>query len=856
MKALVIAKDSPLLQKMLFEIIKFDPEQVLIVDPESPTFSLRSAPDIIIPVGQVALDKLEITTFGIVKVAGEILDYQGVPVVPTFGAGYVEKNPHLMQKWAEDFYRAYQTMHGITALEKTNQYIVVEDALQLMDLVDQIKKAGYVAFDFETTSLKDLKTHDPDFYCTMLSLTFQQGASYIIPLFHKDSPSSKEFIETCRKELESEVFLNPDVTKIGHYVKFDMHCLTWWGIPKVAGPIHDTIVMHYLLDEHTGHKLKKLVAEFHPRYANYEDGLGKVTEYGEINFDVLAKYAAMDSDMTFRLYWQFTERLLDEDERLYILFRNLLAPATPALFAMEQRGMLIDKEHLLSSIQAVKGIIEEVEQDMLVLPAVKTFEASRAERFMRTKAEKLEEQSKKKEASLENREWALEDRIKKLKNKIFKTDKATENNKAKVKELKQMLASMKQENIEILDDMRQPIYDFEHGKLDLTKHLTEDQLNINLASPDQMNALFYGSVGFKFDVPNDQYGRPQKSTGKDVLPLLKDKTGFVDDLLAHRQLKKILSTYLEGILARTTSKHRIHGTFNQHVAKTGRLSASDPNLQNIIKRTKYKKVEEAVAMVMKCFIPPKGMNIMQADYSQAELRLMAFYSKDPVMLQAYADGEDLHALTAATTMSLTLDEFKNLPDKEKKLYRYEAKSTNFGFIFKITPEGFMEYCRTVYGVNINLKQARERQAQFFKKYAKITDYHEESIAKAKKFGYVRTLFGQKIRLPDTYSSDSAKKGHAERNSINGRIQGTAGQMMEFAIALLYIRAPWLELVNSVHDSALPYTPPDASREMAIMKETMENLPIEEYFGKSVDTVDMKVDFESSKTSWGDLEEIV
>ena len=227
MKALIItsSQSHPLLQKLLFQVLEFSPEEIVWADPEKEGFSIRSRPDVIIPVGQKALDRIE-PGLSITKTVGEVLDYNEVPVVPVFAPGYIDKNNQLFRRWAEDFYRAYQVMCGIEELAKSNQRVIVEDATILMDLIDYIKRSGYVAFDFETSSITDLKHHDPDFIVTMLTLTFQQGSSYIIPMYHEESTLSNEFLETCRDQLEKEVFLNPDVTKIGQNVKYDLHQLT------------------------------------------------------------------------------------------------------------------------------------------------------------------------------------------------------------------------------------------------------------------------------------------------------------------------------------------------------------------------------------------------------------------------------------------------------------------------------------------------------------------------------------------------------------------------------------------------------------------------------------------------------
>jgi DNA polymerase-1 len=280
-------------------------------------------------------------------------------------------------------------------------------------------------------------------------------------------------------------------------------------------------------------------------------------------------------------------------------------------------------------------------------------------------------------------------------------------------------------------------------------------------------------------------------------------------------------------------------------------------VQNIITRTKYEIVEEAVKYVKRSFTVLQGYSLFQVDYSQAELRLMAHYSQDKAMLEAYRNNQDLHELTAASARKMTLEEFKNLPPKDYKQFRYEAKAHNFGFIYKISAPGFQDYARIEYGITISRKQAQAVQNAFFELYPKILDYHKLYINKGRKFGYVRTMFGRKVRLPDLESPNGGKRGHAERNTINSPIQGTVGEMTIFAFTLLSYRLnPRVFFINTGHDSIIYYIPDELIEEtLPIIRKTMEELPIKLYFDKEL-TLPMQTDFERSKESWGQLEEYI
>ncbi len=792
-------------ESVMYDVVKIDPVNITVFDID--LFLSVGDVDVIMTIGEKALNAVT-DLRGITKYAGTIQEASGIPVVPIVSPGFVDHNPNYLRKFAEDVLVAYHISIGIKKEEVGNQYKTVTDMVTLAEVITYIKQTGYCSFDFETTELTDKVTFDPEFYCTTLSLSFQQGSSYVIPLFHEESPFDNIQLNTIFMELEKHVFGNPNITKVGHHVKFDMHCLAWCGIRSFRGPYHDTMLLHQLYDENLSHKLKDIVRDFFPRFANYEKAIKK--DWAHIPLVDLVRYNALDSDLTFRLYWVLTNILM-KDDRLYLMYRNLTAAATKAFFRTEETGMLVDKDFLTESIRNVEKLIEDQESIMRMQTAVTKFEAFKTEQFRLNTID------------------TLSNKLEKLQATEFKSKTAQLNNQKKIEDLIVQIDGLKSGTVAV-----------------------EPQF-VNFNSPEQLKELLFSKEGFNFDKPSDSYGTSD-STGADNLDHIKDKSGFIEQLMIIRQLKKIVSTYLVSILDKLDDDHYIHTNFNQHVAKTGRLSSDKPNLQNIITRTKYKVVEDSVALVKKSFIVPKGYTLVQADYSQMELRIMAHYAQEPAMIEAYRNNYDLHEITAANSRGFTIEQYRALDPKLYKQYRFEAKAENFGFIYGISPEGFKEYARTTYSLNISLKEAERRREAYFKKYPNLLKYHKMYKDKAKQFKYVRTFFGRKVHLPDIDSINSGVRGHAERNAINSPIQGTSGEMTIWAFALLSNRLrPEVLMVNEVHDAIYFYIPDNLVEEsILLIRETMEKLPLKLYFDKDIDSLPIKVDFESSKKSWKDV----
>lgn len=805
----------PILTRIMVDLVEIDPAEIqmeLWIGPQDAfDMFIEFDPEVIITCGEEIMYDLT-GKRGILAKHGHVDTSGDVTVVPILSPGYIKMHPDKLPLYVGGVVNAYHVALGITAQPAANTMRILRTFEEFEPFIEMFETTGRCSFDFETSKIGPMATFAPDFQLRTLALSFQHGSAIVLAL-EEMTPEDKQAVVEA---LNDRIFGNPDIIKVGQYIKFDMHCAILLGITKFEGLFHCTLLMSHLIDENESHKLKDMIRTFFPRYGGYEAILGEFTNWMDIPLDGLAEYNALDSDLTLRLYDLFTDMLLESDRRIYNLYRTLVAPAMKVLFRAEQTGMLIDLEYLDSAIQATEDLIASQEQKMRNHADVQRFEAIRSE----------EQKSRELVALKRKRDLESE--------KTYKTVKATGNQKFRIKEYDEKIVNIKT------------------GK----KYL--HHVPLNFSSTTQMAELLYQRDGFAFERPLDPIsGQLKTGTGKDVLLYIKDKSGFIDQLLSYRQLKLILSTYLKGIKTRLDSNHYIHTSFNQHITKTGRLSSTDPNLQNIITRTKYAIVEEAVKYVKRSFIMPQGYSLFQIDFSQAELRLMAHYSQDKAMLEAYRNNQDLHELTAASARNMTLEDFKNLPPKDYKQFRYEAKAHNFGFIYKISAPGFQDYARIEYGITISRKQAQAVQNAFFTLYPKILEYHKLYINKGRKFGYVRTMFGRKIRLPDLESPNSFKRGHAERNTINSPIQGTVGEMTIFAFTLLSYRLnPRVFFINTGHDSIIYYIPDDLVEEtLPIIKKTMEELPIKLYFDKEL-TLPMQTDFERSKESWGQLEPYV
>ena len=350
---------------------------------------------------------------------------------------------------------------------------------------------------------------------------------------------------------------------------------------------------------------------------------------------------------------------------------------------------------------------------------------------------------------------------------------------------------------------------------DLTARMNEIEARIyelageqfNISSPKQVGDILFAKMKIIDKPKKTKTG--QYVTSEEVLTQLQGKHEIVADILAFRGLKKLLSTYVDNLptLINPRTGH-IHTSFNQCITATGRLSSSDPNLQNIPVRGEDGKE------IRKAFVPEPGCQFFSADYSQIELRVMAHLSGDENMVEVFREGKDLHAATASNIYKKPIEEVSR--DERTK-----SKRANFGIIYGITVFGLSER------LNISRDESKLLLDGFFETFPKVKDYMERAKEEARQKGYVTTLFGRRRYLPDINSQNATVRGFAERNAINAPIQGTAADIIKVAMIRIHERFQRegirSKMILQVHDELnFSVYPEEKGRVEQIVLEEMQN----------------------------------
>ena len=335
--------------------------------------------------------------------------------------------------------------------------------------------------------------------------------------------------------------------------------------------------------------------------------------------------------------------------------------------------------------------------------------------------------------------------------------------------------------------------------------------NLNILSPLQIGTLLFEKLNLDPKVKPKAGVRYSYPTDEDTLSTLADKHPIINEILEYRGIRKLLSTYIEPFPNYVSPKTgKIHTTFNQALTATGRLSSSKPNLQNIPIRTERGKE------IRKAFVPshPDGL-IVSADYSQIELRIMAHLSCDSHLIEAFRNGQDVHAATAAKIFGVK-------PEEVTADQRRIAKTANFGIMYGISAFGLSQR------LHIGRAEAKKIIEDYFKNFPAISSYIEDTLAAARETGYVETLFGRRRYLPEITARNGTARALAERNAINAPIQGTSADIIKLAMIKVAerIRKEGLEsrMVLQIHDELVfDSIPSEVERLESIVKEEMENV---------------------------------
>lgn len=518
-------------------------------------------------------------------------------------------------------------------------------------LLEKLLQQPSVCFDTETTGLDALQAE-----LVGIAFSWEQQKGYYLAL-PADRETTQAIIDAFRPFFENE-----QIEKIGHNLKYDLKVLLKYNL-KVAGPLYDTMIAHYLINPDMRHNMDVL-AETYLNYSpqSITELIGKKGKnqgsMRDVPLDQQTQYAVEDADITLQLKHHFEKEL--EEAQTTELFKTVELPLVQVLTDMEAEGINLNVNFLYQLSKTLTADIAVLEKD------------------------------------------------------IFE----------------------------------------EVGE------------NFNLASPKQLGVILFEKLKLVDKPKKTKTG--QYSTAEDILSYLAKDHPIVAKILEWRSLQKLENTYVSALPNDLNPQtKRIHTVYNQAVAATGRLSSNNPNLQNIPIRTP--RGQE----VRKAFIPRDDNHIlMAADYSQIELRIIAALSKDPTMVKAFQNNEDIHAATAARVFNVPLEEVT-------REQRSNAKTVNFGIVYGVSAFGLSQQ------TNLNRSESKELIDTYYASYPQLKQYISDQVNFARENGYVATVLGRRRYLKDINSQNAVVRGAAERNAVNAPIQGSAADIIKLAMIQIH-----------------------------------------------------------------------
>ena len=540
----------------------------------------------------------------------------------------------------------YSTLANLKSTPHT--YHLVDTEEKRIELGRFLDEQDFFAFDTETDGIDPLKAG-----LVGMSFAVKENEAWYVPV-----PARREEADKVLAHF-SPALQNPKSLKIGQNIKFDILVVRKYGI-RVAGPLFDTMIAHYLLNPELRHGMDYL-AETYLKYTTVriEELIGprgrKQISMRDVPVTQVAEYAAEDADITLKLKNYFAPCL--EKEGLESLFYDIEMPLIYVLAEMEYTGVTLDTVALKQSSEELTAALKKLEKEIYELAGMK----------------------------------------------------------------------------------------------------------FNINSARQVGEVLFDHLKIEEKARKTKTG--SYSTSEEILEKMRSKHPVVEKLLEYRGLKKLLSTYIDALPELINPETgKIHTSYNQAVTSTGRLSSTNPNLQNIPVR------DELGREIRKAFTAENEDCIFfSADYSQIELRIMAHLSQDAHMIEAFRSGADIHAATAAKIYGIPVEEVTS--DMRRK-----AKTANFGIIYGISVFGLAER------LNIPRAESKELIEGYFKTYPDIRAYMDESIEVAKE-----TIYKRKRFLPDINSHNAIVRGYAERNAINAPIQGSAADIIKVAMVRIFNR---------------------------------------------------------------------
>jgi len=749
-------------------------------------------PELVVVLGNHALDFLTGNT-GITSFVGRVVpctrpEFPGLKVLACLHPSFVLRFDHEIDK----FYTAIASIPTVlagkhTVLAGEGSYEVLTDIDEIERRFAKISEAKkLVAHDTETGSLSPFQTKWPKLLCVSFSHTANKA--FTIPIDHADAPAEFRNPGPVRDRLKKcliDFYTDSDVPKVAHNGKFDRNHIraTFDCLPVNET---DSMLLHYVQDERQGtHDLGKLshaltgmggydkpLDDHKARNANADPNKGG--SYANIPGEILFKYAAMDADVTRRV----TLALRQEAEwannpALRRLSKHFYPQLSNALAELEWNGATIDVQMVeyldKTYTREMARIAEEIQSDPQVVRFVEDRRADKG-----------------KDAGFNPDSWQQLGKI------LFGYYdlRPIELNESGMDLLKSRL------------EAQQVAWRDRPGK-----KIGPDQPDFNKLVEAAIDAKEWDLFSTKADVLQE-YARAGNT--------------FVTKILEFRAYSTLHGTFVVPLLTKLDAQRRVHGTYKPHGTVTGRLASSDPNLQNI--------PNKGGGLVKRCYVSRFGDEgvIVQADYSQIELRVAACLFEEPTMIDAYRRGDDLHTLTAIAISKLPKDKFKALPKDQAKGWRTRAKRVNFGVLYGGGPPALVSTLGKD-GVFITQKEAEDLIDTYFKARPTLKRNMDKLMESVQKNGYLVAFTGHRRRVPEVFSKDEKIVARALRQSVNFPVQCGAAQMTNMAMILIQQRMREVgfksQMTLTVHDSIVFDAHVDEMVEIGkLAKEVMENLP--------------------------------
>lgn len=705
------------------------------------------------------------------------------------------------------------------------KYRIIKTEEELNKLIKCCKETGYACIDFETNAEP---IYNKTFKPTILSVTFQPGFGCSIPLQHHEA-KNKKFCgndwnwKKMFSKFGHEVIENPDIVKCSWNGKFDFQIFELYGI-YLRGTMIDGMLAKYVLNEERPNGLKDMVKRYLPEAAGYEadKGFDKLP-WDKKPLEDLCKYGCQDTDYTFRLCIFFESRLIELG--LYDLYRNLIMPASRVLQTCEANGLYMDRKFNKELLETYKPKIDKARETCMNLPKVKRFQ-----------------------------KWYSQQKI----NKYIKSiqDEIDELDPNDLKDQRKIASR------------EQKISNIEAG-IFTTKKEKELIRPVNLGSPVDLPTLMFSEEGFnmpiiKYTVDKKTGKESNKpSTDEETLTELRlkfknpksPKAIFLDSLLELRGLEKMYKTYILGWSEKVQDDDCLHGRYLIHGTDSGRLSSQEPNMQQIPKTSVDPNIKKQL-------VAKPGTLYLVCDFSQAELRIMAHLSGDETYLNAFNSGQDPHLAIAAKKYGIPYEEAYKIYDDENhpdhgiwKVRRKQAKQIAFGLIYGIGAKLLaVKLSDPKSGLIVTPEEAQQEMDTFFKQHPKLKTFKAKQEKFLKKYGYLRSLFGRKRRLPQIYSDNKQEQAYAIRLALNFPCQSAASDMTLFGSILIYYmmrqgKLPMMQEVATVHDATYNNTDPNYINIWTVhtMWKIFSNPSTKNFFGFQISDVTMDMDYTIGRT---------